>query len=322
MTVSRSWLERLPVRTSQRLGETFLAQHLVRCGVSVRVAGTTQRVLGHGSSTDLERALVSATWELRERVLMIAEVTGDPGRVVYGTELRRPDVRHEARFIDIVARPWHPTYRPGRDATGIAVHRSRSLAMTAAVAELVERMINARLWYDAQCVPLVPAPMVGSDEPLRGVYTRAWCGAVAGAGVAADFVYALCVVDDPAEQILVCGTAVREARHDAVAHARDEAIMVYESVARDLPTRYHAASSRTRFSSLRGCSYNDRTAHLASCLAAAGNGPAPDLDDVVVWDLVEGEDVQLVRATDGRDAQNLAWWRARRPHDVPDDPFV
>jgi hypothetical protein len=95
--------------------------------------------------------------------------------------------------------------------------------------------------------------------------------------------------------------------------------MIFESVLAGKIPRYHHQDAVDRFSSLRGPLWQRRRAYLFSRLH--GGTPQPksvSLHDVIVWHLIEGDGVSLVRAT----SSHLSSLVSLRGSAEPDDPFV
>lgn len=250
-------------------------------------------------------------WEMFERLLMTAEVTGRPERLVQG---RKPDGSVVARkaFNEVVPRPWHSTYRTGCDATGLAIHRSAGNAAVVAISELAERTINAQAWYGRE--PISMNLHISAQVMAPGIELDVWTATVDEIGW-----YSLASIASSKQCMFVCGSAIRKSEGEAQRHAVEEAVMIFESVLAGKIPRYHQYEAVERFSSLRGPLWERRRTYLFSRLR--GGTPQPKsipLHDVVVWHLVEGDGVSLVRAT----SSSFTTLVSLRGSTEPDDPFV
>jgi ribosomal protein S12 methylthiotransferase accessory factor YcaO len=149
--------------------------YIARTGIIFRIGHMECRAIGFGCSADRAVARTSSMWEMFERLLMTAEVTGRPERLVQG---RKPDggVVVRKAFNEVVPRPWQSTYRIGCDATGLAIHRSVDDATVVAIAELVERAINAQAWYGPE--PTAMNLHISAQMMAPGVELDIWSATV------------------------------------------------------------------------------------------------------------------------------------------------
>ncbi|MFE2551076.1 hypothetical protein ACFXGI_21385 [Streptomyces sp. NPDC059355] len=306
-------LRRLPVRRHEHAPACAPEFLSVSSGLGFSIGGQRHAALGFGCSRSPERSRDSALWETYERLLMVAEISGSLGRRVHGTT-RSGATTGSRPFEDIVPRPWHSTYRPGLDATGLAVHATTPAARLSAERELLERTLLATIWYGTE--PL-PSEITDHSCVTRGRMRTYTFGCRLG-------FFSLAAWHDPDSEIFVIGSAVRESREQAVEHALSEAVMVYDGVWEGRTPRYHTSLSRGRYESLRGELHVPRARHLAARLVGGGRpsaGSEPLGDEITLYQLVEWEGVSLVRAVAPEGANTLKA-RRRQGRAVPPDPFT
>lgn len=277
----------------------------------LRRDGVARPILGFGCSTSRDLALESARWELLERVLMCADVSGDPHRNVPGIG---PDGAALVKpFVEVVARPWHDEFRHGNDATGIAVRDTYEGAAMAARCEVVERAALAELWYGTTPVP--SPQLIGEPGPELRTFTwrllSVW--------------FSLAVFARPAQEVLVCGSAVADTAGRSQEHAVEEAVMVTDSVVAGHISHYQQTDKADRYASLMGAASTSRLAHLELRLATARDGGAlvdegAVADSISVFHLIDRPQLHLVRAVS--DAGSPLAVRRRSGVSTPDDPFV
>ncbi|OIJ85370.1 hypothetical protein BIV25_44165 [Streptomyces sp. MUSC 14] len=306
-------LQGLPVRQHEHVPACAPEFLSVSAGLQFSIAGRRHSALGFGCSRRAERARHSALWETYERLLMVAELSGSLGRPVQGHDKDGTPTATRA-FEHVVARPWHDTYRPGQDATGLAVHTTASAAQRAAERELLERALLAAIWY--------------GSAPLHSEVTEHPC-VTTGRLRTYSFpcrlgFFCLAAWHDPHSQIFVTGSAVRDSLHDAIEHALGEAVMVFDGVWQGKTPRYSTQASRDRYASLRGDLHAARAEHVESRLTAQGDdaGAPSDAygDSLAFYRLIDWEGVCLVRAVADR-RETTSTIRARN-WGLPPDPFT
>ena len=306
-------LHRLPVRQHEHAASCAPEFLSVSAGLTFSIAGQQHSALGFGCSRAPEQARQSAQWEIYERLLMVAELSGSLGRPVTG---RGKDGRPAATqtFEHIVPRPWHHTYRQGQDATGLAVHTTAEAAQRAAERELLERALLAAIWYGTTSIPsqitehtcVTTGRLHTYSFPCRLGF------------------FSLAAWHDPRSQIFVTGSAVRDSLHEATEHALGEAVMVFDGVWQGKTPRYSTRASRERYASLRGELHLSRSQHVQTRLADERAGPSHPFEvpgeDIAFYSLIEWEGACLVRAVSHR-METPSILRARR-RNLPPDPFT
>ncbi|MFE1316084.1 YcaO-like family protein [Kitasatospora phosalacinea] len=305
-------LDDLPVRYVRRACAASPGFVLVKAGLRIRADGQPRPLLGFGCATDPATATARARAELYERLIPASALARDAEVEVPGLRLDGHEGGH--RIAELIAPPG-----TGSDATGFAFHPDLGRARSHAARELTERHLLAELWYGGLgLVPLDPPP---GPDAFTGPGPRARHYTVA-ARTPEPFV--LVVVHDPAREVLVVGSAVRDTREAAAAHAVEEAVMMYDTVLHDSVSAYVGAGSTDRLRSLRGPLAARRAAHLESRVRTPDEGdPAPlrvELPaDTWLSTICHHRDGHLVRAW----SPDLTLPRGHRPAgpgQVP-DPF-
>ncbi|MEV4432767.1 hypothetical protein [Streptomyces sp. NPDC049585] len=306
-------LHRLPVRRHEHAAACAPEFLSVSAGLTFSVDGQQHSALGFGCSRTPEQARRSAQWETYERLLMVAELSGSLGRSITGRiKGGNPVATHT--FEQIVPRPWHDTYRPGQDATGLAVHTTVEAAQQAAERELLERALLAAIWYGTTPIPsritehtcVTTGRLHTYSFPCRLGF------------------FALATWHDARSQIFVTGSAVRDALHDATEHALGEAVMVFDGVWQGKTPRYTTHASRQRYASLRGDLHAPRAQHMATRLMQGQAGASRPFDvpgdDITFYPLIEWDGACLVRAM-SHSMETTSTLRARS-RNLPPDPFT
>lgn len=307
-------LRALPIRAYERSATWMPGYVIATNGISLRLGTRVIPVLGSGCSRHPAEARHVASWELYERLLMNAEVTGSQGRSVSAAALDGFTPRPPRRFEDVVPRPWHDTYLAGGDATGIAIHSEAEHATAAAVRELEERATLVEIWYGHE--PILCERESRSDV-TAGQLTLYSLDLAFGR-------FTLAIWHAPELQTLVAGSALHPEAAKSAEHAVEEAVMIFESVTRGASPRYNRAAPAEQYGSLKGPLHQARAGHLERRLRPGRGGTRGRFcSDIVVYTLLAWPDLHLVRAT-ARDAVTPASVRAHHACDkqVVPDPFT
>ncbi|MFK0223765.1 hypothetical protein ACIQWN_36970 [Streptomyces vinaceus] len=194
------------------------------------------------------------------------------------------------------------------------MHGTAAAAQKAAARELLERTLLAVIWYGT-------APLNSTVIEHSFVTT----GYLRTYSFPCQFgFFALAAWHDPHHQIFVTGSAVRDSLDEATEHALGEAVMVFDGVWQGKTPRYSTRAAIERHASLRSELHAARSAHVEGRLAGSQQGAASMLqvptDDIVIYQLIEWDGVQLVRAV-SKQMQTASTMRAHTQN-LPPDPFT
>jgi len=242
-------LEAVEPQVVVRQSRHFPGYSIAKSSISIHVPELgefTSHGFGCGKSSDL--SVVKARSEAIERLLF---------------DLWRRDDRVSSKnrvFIDwptyaISTLPnWfvaHDDRTTLSDGTGCSSFGTLRGAVEHALLEIAEREILYRVWNEeSQIFPI-------KTKPSAGVPIRTYC-------ISYDIPFTLAVIHDPLRGILVVGSAVRQSLLDAATAAREESIMLYESVAQGENPVYRSAKKSSRYASLNSDASKDRAKYLAS----------------------------------------------------------
>ncbi|HEX2859259.1 MAG TPA: YcaO-like family protein [Alphaproteobacteria bacterium] len=134
----------------------------------------------------------------------------------------------------------HPQQAIGVDANGLAWHTTLEEAVAHGMLEVVERHLNARIWYEgAQLCPVSVTPLAIPSLTLN-LYTTI-----------DNIPFVLAVIGSSNHDVLACGTSVAATLGQAELKASQEAYMVLDGLLQNDTGNANSETSRAKLLSLR-----------------------------------------------------------------------
>lgn len=323
-------LRDVPVRTVVEESISPTGYFVARSATAFRNQTGKLRVIpGFGFSQNQDDAAVTSRYEVYEHLAGHYEFQAARGSCSF--ESRDWPGGHTGPAFsapDVLLSMDAPSAHLGRnDASGLAHHSTYSRAANHAVLELVERHLLCEIWWEGlQVVRCSPTERIDDLTSIR-TYT------VAGARMGLPF--ALAIVNRTSDALWLCGSAVRATLQEAVAHAREEALMLLDNFARNRNWSHDQVGEAERLHALKGPLSEQRAAHFSNRVVdgSAGRGrsdswPAVDIaarvlpgSRIFVASLWRDEDSIVVRATSA-DAKRVPAFRRICSSATPRDPFM
>lgn len=282
---------------------------------------------GFAAGRDASDAAMRARAELCERVFALYDFQRDRVQSSNVFEVARwPDLqsRQAIDASQVLLGPFPPGGQ-GSDSTGLSWANDFEFACSHATLEILERHLLGEIWY--QRLPIARLETKAIGRHLVDLYTIT---------DPTRLPFALAVLHNLRVTWLVCGSSLRLHLSDAVEHAIDEAIMLFDTIS--MPIRNSGLNAQTykRVLSLANPTISLlRWHHISS--AALSVVPHVDLpvefdlhglvttvlrkreSDVLVASLHSADNEHLVRAIIPN-ALQLSVLRASHPQAIP-DPF-